>query len=209
VACTEYSAPPLSHIGGFTHRVHILVVIKQGQCICPLSWSVHCNFSGEGKCSEKWWACQPPPLPARLILPSWWNVRQKAAVTTLCTLWVHHHPNIPPLPTSVALHNIFKGSGGGGFHIQLFPDYETTTFPSVSVVLIQELCSRARSFCAWPRWQAIGMLHPSPFSSPGDSGSSRISPGLLEKHCVWIAYLLSFKNSLSLTKIFVLTTETN
>ena len=22
-----------------------------------------------------------------LILPSWWNVRQKAAVTTLCTLW--------------------------------------------------------------------------------------------------------------------------
>ena len=28
----------------------------------------------------------PPPSPAWAILPSWWNVRQKAAVATLCTL---------------------------------------------------------------------------------------------------------------------------
>ncbi len=31
-----------------------------------------------------------PPSPARLILPSWPNVRQKADVTTLCTLWSIH-----------------------------------------------------------------------------------------------------------------------
>jgi hypothetical protein len=48
------------------HRVHILVEMKQGQCICPLSWSVHCNFTGEGKCNERGWACTaPPPSPAR------------------------------------------------------------------------------------------------------------------------------------------------
>ncbi len=35
------------------HRVHILVEMKQGQCICPLSWSVHSNFSGEGKCKAR------------------------------------------------------------------------------------------------------------------------------------------------------------
>jgi hypothetical protein len=47
------------------HRVHILVEMKQGQCICPLSWSVHCNFTGEGKCNERGWACTSPPSPAR------------------------------------------------------------------------------------------------------------------------------------------------
>jgi hypothetical protein len=47
------------------HKVNILVEMQQGQCICPLSWSVHCNFTGEGKCSERGWACTPPPLPAR------------------------------------------------------------------------------------------------------------------------------------------------
>jgi hypothetical protein len=38
---------------GSNHRVHILVEMKQGQCICPLSWSVHCNFTGDGKCNER------------------------------------------------------------------------------------------------------------------------------------------------------------
>jgi hypothetical protein len=61
--------------------------MKQGQCICPLSWSVHCNFIGDGKCNERGWACTPHPHQPRLILPSWLNVRQKADVTTLCTLW--------------------------------------------------------------------------------------------------------------------------
>jgi hypothetical protein len=68
------------------HRVHILVEMKQGQCICPLSWSVRCNFTGEGKCNERGWACTPHPHQPGLILPSL-NIRQKAAVATLCTLW--------------------------------------------------------------------------------------------------------------------------
>jgi hypothetical protein len=83
-----------SHLGkckkaiGWNHRVHILVEMKQGQCICPLSWSVHCNFTGEGKCNVRGWACTPHPHQPGLILPSSLNVRQKAAVATLCTLWL-------------------------------------------------------------------------------------------------------------------------
>jgi hypothetical protein len=72
----------------WNHRVHILVEMKQGQCICPLSWSVHCNFTGEDKCNERGWACTPHPHQPGLILPSSLNIRQKAAVSTLCTLWV-------------------------------------------------------------------------------------------------------------------------
>ncbi len=46
------------------HRVHIFLEMKQGQCVCPLSWSVHCNFTGDGKCKER--GCvHPPPSPAR------------------------------------------------------------------------------------------------------------------------------------------------
>ncbi len=74
--------------GGVEHRVHILVEMKQGQCICPLSWSVHCNFTGEAKCYERGWACTPHPHQLGLILPSSLNVRPKAAVSTLCTLGV-------------------------------------------------------------------------------------------------------------------------
>jgi hypothetical protein len=64
--------------------------MKQRQCICPLSWSVHCNFTDEGKCSERGWACTPHPYQPGPILPSSLNVRQKAAVATLCTLWSVH-----------------------------------------------------------------------------------------------------------------------
>ncbi len=60
----------------------------QGYCVCPLSWSVHCNFTGDGKCNERGWASTPHPYQPGLILPSWWTVRQKAAVATLCTLWL-------------------------------------------------------------------------------------------------------------------------
>jgi hypothetical protein len=52
-----------------------------------VSWSVHCNFTGEGNSSERGWACTPHPHQPGLILPSSLNVRQKAAVATLCTLW--------------------------------------------------------------------------------------------------------------------------
>ncbi len=31
--------------------------------VCPLSWSVHCNFTGDGKCNERGWAWTPPPSP--------------------------------------------------------------------------------------------------------------------------------------------------
>jgi hypothetical protein len=43
--------------------------MKQGQCICPLSWSVHCNFTGDGKCNKRGWACTPHPHQPSLILP--------------------------------------------------------------------------------------------------------------------------------------------
>ncbi len=39
-------------------------------CFCPLSWSVHCNFTGDGKCNERGWACNPHPHQPSLILPS-------------------------------------------------------------------------------------------------------------------------------------------
>ncbi len=40
---------------GMYHRVpvHIFLEMKQGECVCPLSWSVHCNFTGDGKCNER------------------------------------------------------------------------------------------------------------------------------------------------------------
>ncbi len=42
------------------------------------SWSVHCNFTGQGKCNERGGRA-PLPSPA-------WNVRQNAVVATLCAL---------------------------------------------------------------------------------------------------------------------------
>jgi hypothetical protein len=39
------------------------------------------------KCKERGWACTPHPHQPWPILPSSLNVRQKAAVATLCTLW--------------------------------------------------------------------------------------------------------------------------
>ncbi len=84
--------------------------------VCPLSWSVHCNFTGDGKCNERGWACTLRPHQPGPILPSWLNVRQKAAVATLCTLWlplsgvqgwgVHAHP----------FHNIYHYVQSCGVH---------------------------------------------------------------------------------------------
>jgi hypothetical protein len=42
--------------------------MKQGQCICPLSWSVHCKFTGDGKCNKRGWACTPPPAQPNFTL---------------------------------------------------------------------------------------------------------------------------------------------
>jgi hypothetical protein len=41
-----------------------LLEMKQGKCVWPPSWSVHCNFTGDGKYNERGWACTPPPSPA-------------------------------------------------------------------------------------------------------------------------------------------------
>jgi hypothetical protein len=72
----------------WTTEYIFLLEMKQGYCVCPLSWSIHCNFTGDGNCNERGWACTPHPHQPGQILPSWLNVRQKAAVTTLCTLWI-------------------------------------------------------------------------------------------------------------------------
>ncbi len=84
--CTP--AVEMSMVKDTTTEYIFLLDMKQGWCICPLSWSVHCNFTGDGKCNERGWACTPHPHQPGLILPSWLNVRQKAAVATLCTLWI-------------------------------------------------------------------------------------------------------------------------
>ncbi len=47
-----------------TSEYIFLLEMKQGFCVCPLSWSVHCNFTGDGICNERGWACTPQPLPA-------------------------------------------------------------------------------------------------------------------------------------------------
>ncbi len=44
------------------------VEMKQGECICPLSWSIRCSFVRDGNYSEGGWAMacmQPPPSPAK------------------------------------------------------------------------------------------------------------------------------------------------
>jgi hypothetical protein len=41
--------------------------VEVGECICPLSWSIHQNFVHDGKYSERGWACTPPP-PTRTSL---------------------------------------------------------------------------------------------------------------------------------------------
>ena len=48
-----------------THRVHIFLELKQGYCVCPLSWSVHCNFTGDGKCNKMGVGVHSTPSPAR------------------------------------------------------------------------------------------------------------------------------------------------
>jgi hypothetical protein len=53
------------------HRVHIFTRDETGLVhICLLSWSVHCNFTGDGKCNEMGWAVTPHPHQPGLILPS-------------------------------------------------------------------------------------------------------------------------------------------
>ncbi len=50
-------------------------------------WSVYTEtYVRDGKWSERGRACTPHPHQPGITFPSWWNVRQKAAVATLCVL---------------------------------------------------------------------------------------------------------------------------
>jgi hypothetical protein len=76
-------------IGGPDHRVLILIEMKQGECICPLSWSVHSNFVRDGSYSERGKACSAPPPSL-----AWANFSIKMECTpegeschSVCTLW--------------------------------------------------------------------------------------------------------------------------
>ncbi len=54
--------------------------------ICPLSSSVHHIFVCDSRYKERGFASTPHPHLPWLLLPSWWNVRQKVAIATLCVL---------------------------------------------------------------------------------------------------------------------------
>ncbi len=83
------------YVNGSDHRVHILVEMKQGQCICPLSWSVHCNFTGDGNSNERGWAWTPHPyLPGKFYPHDGMYARKRPLPLLLCgsdqweTRWV-------------------------------------------------------------------------------------------------------------------------
>ncbi len=57
--CTLYNSKRVGRHNSGSNRVHILMEMKQGECICPLSLSVHCNFVRDGKYGERGWACTP------------------------------------------------------------------------------------------------------------------------------------------------------
>ncbi len=40
--------------------------------VCPISWSVHCNFTGDGNSNERGWACTPHPHQPGPILPEFY-----------------------------------------------------------------------------------------------------------------------------------------
>jgi hypothetical protein len=86
---THLHVIPLAHLytkhHSSNHRVHILVEMKQGQCICPLSWSVHCNFTGYGK-FNKGGGRAPPTLTSQgQFYPHDWMYARKQQLQ-LCVL---------------------------------------------------------------------------------------------------------------------------
>ncbi len=94
----QFSSPPSKTVpvqgtGGFpklgsrNHREHTFTRDETGLVYLPTQLErIHYNFTGDGKCNERGWACTPHTYQPGLILPSRWNVRQKAAFATLCTL---------------------------------------------------------------------------------------------------------------------------
>ncbi len=64
--------------------------IGRDEIVWVYSWSVHCNFVRDGKGSIGAERAPPYLHQPRLIFPSWRNVRQTAAVATLCVLCVSY-----------------------------------------------------------------------------------------------------------------------
>ncbi len=105
------------------HRVHILLEMKQGQCICPFSWSVHCNLTGDGKCNERGLAGWRAPQ----LSPDWANFTlmmectpESSRYTALCTLWfrpnLFQHNVSKPLPPPTTPQHPSKGMDRTGTH---------------------------------------------------------------------------------------------
>ncbi len=78
---------PLTSLRGINHRVHIFTRDETGSVYLPTQLEHTLQLYWWCKCNKRGWACTHHPYQPMLILPSWLNVRQKAAVTTLCTLW--------------------------------------------------------------------------------------------------------------------------
>jgi hypothetical protein len=53
-----------------TEYIFLLEMNRVSVSVCPLSWSVHCNFTGDGKCNERGWGCTPHSHQPGQILPS-------------------------------------------------------------------------------------------------------------------------------------------
>ncbi len=73
--------------------------------VCPLSWNVHCNFPGDGKCNKRGWACTPHPHQPELILPT----TLMTECTPVSSVWNSVYSVVCPLSWSV--HCNFTGDG--------------------------------------------------------------------------------------------------
>jgi hypothetical protein len=66
---------------------YIGLEMKYREWICPLSWSVHCNFVRDGKYSERVRACTPPPSPAWTNFSIMECKPESGRCHSVCTLW--------------------------------------------------------------------------------------------------------------------------
>ncbi len=95
-----------------------LLEMKQGQCICPLSWSVHCNFTGDSKCNDREVGVHPPPSSA------WANFTLMMECTpesTVTTLWIQHQED----PASIATLPLFGPIEGHKWFFQTSSQWES------------------------------------------------------------------------------------
>ncbi len=63
---------------GYTHKVHILVEMEQGECICPLSWSVY---------TGTWYVMVNAKFSIMMVCAP-----ESGGCHSACTLWLHAHP---------------------------------------------------------------------------------------------------------------------